>query len=88
MKLALTSLLLAAAGTLTTLAAAQSLTFAQLPAPVQATVTREAQGGTIHEIELEKKHGVVFYEVELIVADVKYELEIASDGKLLGREVD
>ena len=88
MKRALPSLLLTAAGTLTSLAAAQPLTFAQLPAPVQNTVTRETQGGTIHEIELENKHGVVFYEVEFFAANVKYELEIAADGKLLGRKVD
>jgi uncharacterized membrane protein YkoI len=77
-----------AAATVTSPAAAQPVTFQQLPAPVQTTVTREIQGGTIHEIELDNKRGVVSYEVEFYLAKVKYELEVAADGTLLGRKLD
>jgi hypothetical protein len=88
MKGALCSFLAVAAMTVTSLAAAQPIKFQQLPAPVQATVTREIQGGTIHEIELENKRGIVSYEIEFYLANVKYELDVAADGTLLGRKVD
>jgi uncharacterized membrane protein YkoI len=88
MKRTLCSLFAIAAATVTSLAAAQPITFQQLPAPVQATVTREIQGGAIHEIELDNKRGVTTYEVEFYVAKVKYELEVAADGTLLGRKLD
>ena len=88
MKRAWCSFFAVAAATATSLAAASPVTFQQLPAPVQATVTREIQGGTIHEIELDNKRGVVTYEVEFYLAKVKYELEVAADGTLLGRKLD
>ena len=88
MKRILCSFLAVGAATVTSLAAAQPITFQQLPAPVQTTVTREIQGGTIHEIELDRKKGVVTYEVEFYLAKVKYELEVAADGTLLSRKLD
>lgn len=88
MKNAVCALLVSALTAKSSLALAQPVTFQQLPAPVQATVTREIQGGAIHEIELEKERGVVTYEVEFFLATVKYEIEVAADGTLLQRKVD
>jgi hypothetical protein len=69
-------------------ALAQQLLFQQLPAPVQATVQREIQGGTLGEIEREERAGVVTYEVEYVLGGTQYELDIAEDGRLLRRKLD
>jgi uncharacterized membrane protein YkoI len=78
-----------ACSTISSLALARSLTFEQLPPAVQATVTREIQGGTIKEIELEQRQGgATVYEVEFYLNGAQYELDIAPDGKLLSRKLD
>lgn len=79
---------LVACSSVTALALARDVTFDQLPPAVQATVSRETQGGTIMEIELDDGQGVVTYEVEYSAAGAKYELDIAADGKLLRRQPD
>lgn len=79
---------LLAASSVSSLALARDITFDQLPAAVQATVSRETQGGTITDIELEDGQGVVTYEVEYVAAGAKYELDIAANGKLLRRQAD
>jgi uncharacterized membrane protein YkoI len=67
---------------------AKDIDFTQLPQAVQATVTRETQGGTITDIELDDGQGVVTYEIEYVTGDAKYELDIAADGRLLRRTLD
>jgi hypothetical protein len=68
--------------------AGQDVPLEQLPAPVRATVERETKGGKITEIELDTEQGQTIYEVEFVLDGKKYELDIATDGKLLRRHLD
>jgi hypothetical protein len=68
--------------------AGQDLTLEQLPAPVRATVDREAKGGQITDIEQDQERGQVIYEVEFTLEGKQYELDIAADGALLERRLD
>ena len=64
------------------------LTLEQLPEPVRQTTVREVKTGRIVEIEQDDEDGSTVYEVEFILDDVKYELDIAPDGTLLRRHRD
>lgn len=88
MKRTLFTSLLLAGTTLTSLALARDITFDQLPPAVQATATRETQGGTITDIEADEGQGVITYEIEYVLRGTKYELDIAPDGTLLRRQLD
>ncbi len=68
--------------------AGQDLTLEQLPAPVRATVERETKGGQITDIERDHEAGQIIYEVEFTLEGKSYELDIATDGKLLERRLD
>ncbi|MHC4500049.1 MAG: PepSY domain-containing protein, partial [Planctomycetota bacterium] len=60
----------------------------QVPAVVKATILKEAQGGTIKEIERETEDGKTLYEAEVIINGQEVEIEVAADGTLLGKEVE
>jgi uncharacterized membrane protein YkoI len=66
----------------------EEITLDQAPAAVQATIQAEAQGGTIKEIERETENGKTVYEAEVIINGQEVEIEVASDGTLLGKEVE
>ena len=54
-----------------------------LPAAAQKTVDQYAEGGTIHELEMKKKCGMMLYEAEVKKADgSKLEILVNADGKL------
>jgi uncharacterized membrane protein YkoI len=66
----------------------ETVSLDQVPNAVKATILREAKGGTITEIERETKDGKTVYEAEFLLDGAEIEIEIAPDGKLLGREVE
>ena len=54
-----------------------------VPPAAQKTIDQYAEGGTIHELEMKKKHGLVLYEAEVKKADgSKIEIVVNADGKL------
>lgn len=59
-----------------------------LPQSVKNTLATEASGGDIKEIEKSRKNGNVIYEAEVVIDGMEYEIEIASDGRLLSREIE
>jgi hypothetical protein len=59
----------------------------QLPAPVKATLEKEAKGGTIGEVTKETKKGKMYYEAQIHRTDGKDRyVHVAPDGKVLKRE--
>ena len=64
----------------------QSVTMAELPAPVQATLKREARGGKIEELRKEtQKDGTVVYEAEIVKKGKGRDIEVNADGKVVER---
>jgi uncharacterized membrane protein YkoI len=66
----------------------QKMSLDQVPAPVKATAEKEAKGGTVGDITMEKdKKGRTYYEVEVHTNKGKDRyVHIADDGKVLKRE--
>jgi len=59
----------------------------QLPAPVKATLEKEAKGGTIGDVSKETKKGKMYYEAQIHRTDGKDRwVHVAPDGKVLKRE--
>jgi hypothetical protein len=64
----------------------QSVTMAELPAPVQKTLKREAKGGNLEELRKEtRKDGRVVYEAEVVKNGKGTAIEVSADGKVLER---
>ncbi len=70
------------------MAAEEKVSIDQVPAAVKATIQKEAQGGTLREIERETKDGKTVYEAEVQKDGKEVEVKVAEDGTLLGREVE
>ena len=66
----------------------EKVTLNEVPAAVKATILKEAAGANVTEIERETKGGQTIYEAEFLHKGQEIEIEIASDGTLLGREVE
>jgi uncharacterized membrane protein YkoI len=66
----------------------QKMSLEQLPAPVKATLEKEAKGGTIGDVSMEKdKKGRTYYEAEIHTPKGKDRyVHVAEDGKILKRE--
>jgi len=58
-----------------------------VPAPVKATILREAGDNKIDEIKVESENGRTIYEVEWKADGEDAEIEVAPDGTLLEKEV-
>ncbi len=56
-----------------------------VPAPVRATIEREARGGSVYKVEREREHGKTYYEAEIKKADREVELKVAGDGTVRSR---
>ncbi|MGC3961217.1 MAG: hypothetical protein QM813_25795 [Verrucomicrobiota bacterium] len=63
----------------------EELKLADCPAAVQKTITDNAGGGTVGEVEkTTKKDGTIVYEADVKKADgKKIEIKVAADGKLI-----
>lgn len=66
----------------------ESVSKADLPKPVKKTLAKESRGGKVEEIERVKEGGKTVYEAEVEINGKDYEVEIASDGTLLSKELD
>jgi uncharacterized membrane protein YkoI len=63
------------------------LTMDQLPAPVKATLEKEAKDGSIGEVTQETKNGKMYYEAQIHRKNGKDRyVHVAPDGKVLKRE--
>ena len=60
----------------------------RVPAAVKATILKEAGKNRIKEIEVEGRGGKKIYEAEWEADGKEVEIKVASDGKLLGKEVE
>ncbi len=65
---------------------AETITLADLPAAVRATIDKEIPGAKIEKIEKEEDKGKVLYDIEAEFKDEDVEMDIAADGKVLTRE--
>jgi uncharacterized membrane protein YkoI len=67
-------------------ASQQKMTIDDLPAPVKATVQKEAKGKQVGSISKMEKEGKTVYEVELMSGGKSQQLSIAANGKVLERK--
>jgi len=67
----------------------KEVTLEQVPAAVKATIIKEAGENTVTEVEEISVDGVVeYYEAEWKADGKEIEIQVAPDGKLLGKEVE
>ena len=65
-----------------------TITMADLPAPVRATLDKESAGGKVTEIEKETKKGQTVYSADVTIGGKKWDVDIAEDGKLISKKPD
>lgn len=66
----------------------KQLTLDEVPAAVKATILREAGKGKINEIERDNRGDKLVYEAEILLDGDEFDIIVAPDGTLLGREGD
>ena len=65
----------------------ESVTMADIPAPAQKTLKREAKGGKLEELRREtQKDGTIVYEAEIVRNGKGTDIEVSADGKVIERE--
>jgi len=57
-----------------------------VPAAAKAAILKEAENGSVRQIELVTRDGADVYCAEIIVGSTKIELEVAADGEVLDRD--
>lgn len=62
--------------------------FADVPAPVRATLTAQAPGAKITTVDHEMKNGKMVYEADAMMDGKNWEILVAEDGKLISKKVD
>jgi hypothetical protein len=62
--------------------------FADLPAPVQATLNKESNNATIATVDKETEDGKTTYEADVTLNGKNYEVKIAEDGTLVSKKID
>ena len=60
----------------------------QVPPAVRDTLTREAAGATIGDVDKEQKHDKNVYETDVMLGGKNYELKVAEDGTLVSKKLD
>jgi hypothetical protein len=66
----------------------QQVNMDQIPAPVKATLTKEAGGGQIQEVEKMTWRGRTAYEADVMADGKKWEVTVREDGQLLRKMLD
>jgi hypothetical protein len=66
----------------------QPVNMDQLPAAVKATLTREAGGGQVQEIEKQTWKGRTVYEADVLADGKKWEVMIREDGQMIRKLLD
>jgi len=64
------------------------VTMDQLPAPVKATLMKEAGNGKVEEIDKETENGRTIYEADVMLDGKKWEIKIDQDGQLIRKALD
>ena len=62
------------------------VTMDQLPAPVRATLDKEAKGGTVGQVNQETEKGKMVYEAEITKDGKQRYVSISPEGKVVKRE--
>jgi len=66
----------------------QQVNMDQVPAAVKATLTKEAGGGQIQEVEKMTWKGRTAYEADVMMDGKKWEVTVREDGQLLRKMLD
>jgi len=66
----------------------QQVNMDQVPAAVKATLTKEASGGQIQEVEKMTWKGRTAYEADVMMDGKKWEVTVREDGQLLRKMLD
>ena len=66
----------------------QQVNMEQVPAAVKATLTKEAGGGQIQEVEKTTWKGRTAYEADVMMDGKKWEVTVREDGQLLRKMLD
>ena len=64
------------------------VSFADVPANVQAVLMRESKGATIASVDKEMQHGRQVYEADAMVDGKNREIVVAADGTLVHNKID
>ena len=67
---------------------ASEVTRAQLPTAVAKTLTQEAAGGQVEQIDITPGDNQAAYEANVVINKMPYEIKIALDGTRLEKHVD
>lgn len=59
-----------------------------VPAPVRATLMKEADGATIKTVDKEEVKGKTVYETDVISGGTNWEIRVDSNGTLISKKVD
>jgi hypothetical protein len=63
----------------------EKVTMDQVPAPVKATIEKEAKGAGVADVTKETKNGKMYYEAQIKQKGLDRYVQIAPDGKVLKR---
>lgn len=63
-----------------------TVTMADVPAAVRATLERESTGGKVTEVEKETKKGKTVYSADMVVDGVAWDISVAEDGAVISKE--
>jgi hypothetical protein len=63
----------------------EKVTIDQVPAPVKATIEKEAKGSGVADITKESQDGKVYYEAQIKQKGMDRYVQVAPDGKVLKR---
>ena len=66
----------------------QQVSMDQVPAAVKATLTKEAGGGQIQEVEKTTWRGRTAYEADVVMDGKTWEVTVRDDGQLLRKLLD
>jgi uncharacterized membrane protein YkoI len=66
----------------------REVTLDQVPRPVKRTILKQAGKNKIREIEEVTKGGRTIYEAEWVAEGKEIDIQVAANGKLLGKEVE
>ncbi len=88
MTVACLAVCIGAVATIQTVEQEKQVSIEQAPAPVQATILAQANGGTVGEIETETENGRTIYEADVTINGQEIEIKVASDGALVARNAE
>jgi uncharacterized membrane protein YkoI len=64
------------------------LSLGDVPAPVRATLTREAGDAKIGAVDREQSNGKTIYETDVMSGGKNWEIKVDADGNLISKKVE